>query len=117
MQIRVNLGTRTGIVSSLWVPADVFKALPDISTVAGGQTAGQAITTNAPVRVLQSLVPSSDNTDYHATPNCLYFNVRGQDNIYFGNWGGSFAIRSDHWGYLAHADSDVTVHVRGWDAS
>ena len=115
MQIRAKLGGRTGIISSLWLPTDVFKALPDLATVAGGQTAGQAVTTAVSPQVLQSLVPSSENVDYAASPNTVYFDIRGQDAAYFGNWGGSFAFRVDNWSYWAVRESDVWVYVRGWE--
>ena len=114
-QVRIKLGARTGIIASQWLPCSELKALPDLATVAGGQTQGQAVTTAVSPRVLQSIVPSSNNIDYHQTPNCYYFNIRGQDDIYFGNWGGSLSFRFANWPYLAHVDSDIWIYVRGWD--
>ena len=113
LSMRTGSQTNCGLITSRMFPARSLKELPDLTSVAGGQTAQRVrdreYDSGVAVRSGNDII-NGQNAIRTTTSNAIQATIQGWLSMWLGNWGGRLAVRTQNRGYW-HSDSVFDIHI------
>lgn len=119
LKVVVKIGNTPHAVSTLF-PASILKALPDLTTTAGGQASNRARDRggepdpNVGTRDGTEIGRGNDaNFRTTTNPNSIRFTLSGWQVVWLGNWNGLLSMRTDHGERMNAAGSRIELWQMG----